>query len=277
MTNQTKEIPNIKIVSIKSLLVHEESDPKRVRRLTRKISHNNVFTNPLIVGQTSQLNNLVIVDGVNRYQAMIKLGFKYVPAQIINYFDKSVNLMTWNHLIAGITKKNFLKKIILSGIKPRTTNLKTAKKLLKKNKISSYFDFGGCIYKIDKDLDYKDYITDIGKLVKTYAGKARIYRVREGELKDAKNIIHQGATLLVFLPFSKKEVVKLVKNNLVLPSGLTRHLIPERVLKLNVPLSILKSNRTLSKKNHWLVKFIENKVNNNQVRLYPESTYIFDE
>ena len=37
-----------------------------------------------------------------------------------------------------------------------------------------------------------------------------------------------------------------------LPAGITRHVIPQRALRLNIPLHILQQDRPLEEKNDWL-------------------------
>jgi hypothetical protein len=62
-----------------------------------------------------------------------------------------------------------------------------------------------------------------------------------------------------------------------LPAGLTRHLIQGRALRLNYPLSELKSDDDLDAKNARLKEWMTDKLTTKEVRFYGESTFLFDE
>lgn len=277
MKHQAKKIPSLRIISLKDLLVHEEFDSQRVQRLFKKIPRDRIYTNPIIVASVPRQKKLMIVDGVNRFAAVKKLGFPDILVQVVNYFDDKIRLTSWNHLLAKISKLELLKNISSLGINFKKTNIRSAQHFFDKNKIGGYLDFGGSVYQISRPASFKAYVQDISRLVKIYAGKNKIFRTLETELKDVKGFFHGGNVLFVFPKFTKQEIVNLTKHHLKLPGGLTRHIIPERALKVNIPLSFLKKKISLRQKNQGLNRFIRQKINNYQVRLYTEPTYIFDE
>ncbi len=61
------------------------------------------------------------------------------------------------------------------------------------------------------------------------------------------------------------------------PAGITRFIIPGRILRLNADLSVLKANKSLHEKNRWLNQFLEDKVRQNAIRFYREPVYLLDE
>jgi hypothetical protein len=63
-----------------------------------------------------------------------------------------------------------------------------------------------------------------------------------------------------------------------LPAGITRHLIPGRALRLNVPLDrMADTEHSLEEKNRWLEEWLRDKANQRQVRYYEEPTILLDE
>ena len=62
-----------------------------------------------------------------------------------------------------------------------------------------------------------------------------------------------------------------------LPTGITRHLIPGRALRLNLPWSVLTSPGDVAAKNRWLEEDLHRKLLDHQIRYYPEATFLFDE
>jgi hypothetical protein len=72
-------------------------------------------------------------------------------------------------------------------------------------------------------------------------------------------------------------VLALARDGELLPTGLTRHLIQGRVLRVNYPLSELKSAEPLEVKNAHLKAWLQRKMSSKEVRFYGEMTYLFDE
>jgi hypothetical protein len=83
--------------------------------------------------------------------------------------------------------------------------------------------------------------------------------------------------LVVFPTFTKRDIVEVARAPVKLPTGITRHLIPGRALRLNVPLSVLTSPGDVAAKNRWLQEELHRKLLDHQIRYYPEATFLFDE
>jgi hypothetical protein len=62
-----------------------------------------------------------------------------------------------------------------------------------------------------------------------------------------------------------------------LPTGITRHVIGRRALRLNLPLAFLREERPLDEKNRDFQALIADLLKAGRVRHYEESTYLFDE
>ena len=84
-------------------------------------------------------------------------------------------------------------------------------------------------------------------------------------------------TLIVFPRFAPAEVMELARVGACLPAGITRHLIPRRALRINLPLEVLRSPVSLAEKNLWLADWMKQKVAAKTARFYQESTFLFDE
>jgi len=61
------------------------------------------------------------------------------------------------------------------------------------------------------------------------------------------------------------------------PSGITRHIIANRALNINIPLGVLQSNWTLERKREWLHDWLMARMSANAIRFYAESTFSFNE
>ena len=59
----------------------------------------------------------------------------------------------------------------------------------------------------------------------------------------------------------------------VLPAGISRHVIPGRALRINVPID----NTPLEEKQAWLEAWLRQRRAGHGVRYYAEPTFLFDE
>ncbi len=83
----------------------------------------------------------------------------------------------------------------------------------------------------------------LNALVDTYKDRCRLHRVMTEELEEVKELYPEIAGLVIFPQYDTSEVLELAGEGELLPAGLTRHLIQGRALRLNYPLSELKSCR----------------------------------
>ena len=83
---------------------------------------------------------------------------------------------------------------------------------------------------------------------------------------------------MVFPALLPAELLDLARAGLRVPTGITRHIIPARALRVNVPLDLLRDpEQSLEAKNAWWHDHVKTKLGDNQIRFYQESTYLFDE
>jgi len=68
MKDSTK-LPDLRMLATESLLPHEDSDPRRVEKLSQRIKEEGRLKNPPIVSQIPGSDNYVILDGANRVMA----------------------------------------------------------------------------------------------------------------------------------------------------------------------------------------------------------------
>lgn len=253
-----QNLPRLAIVSLKNLLLHELHDNKRVLRLKKEIPKSKILINPLIVAPIKGTKNYVVLDGANRTTCLRELGFPHIAVQVVEYFNqKQVELVKWNHLICNISKQNKLsilemvKKTSFAKIKNRNTILITK---INKDTLKSQLEFINQLYK-DKEF----------------------YRVLGDDIKDFAHEYKNINFLVVYPKLKPEEIITITKNNLKVPSGITRHIIHNRAIGIDLDLKILKSNKSLSWKNGYLEKLIGKRLSEHKVRYYKEPITIFND
>jgi len=85
-------------------------------------------------------------------------------------------------------------------------------------------------------------------------------------------------TLIVFPGLTKLGLLNAIARGQYLPSGISRHLIFRRALRVYLPLSVLRSQKlSIKQKQAQVDRMISEKFTQGQVRFYPEGIYLFDE
>jgi hypothetical protein len=106
---------------------------------------------------------------------------------------------------------------------------------------------------------------------------ATIHRVSTDSLDELVEYYDHVSGLVVFPPFTPDDILKLAITGLVVPTGITRHIISPRALRVNMPINVLMSDESLDAKTAWWHDLLKRKLAANEMRLYQESTYLFDE
>jgi hypothetical protein len=83
--------------------------------------------------------------------------------------------------------------------------------------------------------------------------------------------------LISFRRFTLEDLQVVTDQDLRVPSGVTRVLLPKRALRFNLQLEILRAGLSLEEKETWLQQTIKEKVAEKAIRFYREPTFFFDE
>src|SRR5579885_2377167 len=116
----------------------------------------------------------------------------------------------------------------------------------------------------------------VSELVARYRGADGVHRV-EGGTPDALDAEYGRGTLVAFPRFAKEDIVRLALGAGRLPAGITRHLVPGRALRINVPLDWLGAASGPARTQAELDAMIQRRRLSHGVRYYEESTFLFDE
>ncbi len=276
--SHSQNLPHLEIVPLNKVLLHEDADPYRVDGLLQRLGQDKILRNPPIVAKLeSEL--YMVLDGANRITALKEMNCRDALVQIVGYFDPEIELSTWYHLVVDRTETDLFQKINeIYGIEMYSTEHEEAETLLKERRIISYADFkDNGTFAFEGGDDLESQIASLNKMVSTYKGKAPIYRVRTDRIETLKEDYDNPTAVVVFPQYTKGEIASLATNDIKLPTGITRHVIPRRALRVNLSLDIFFDSKTLDEKNLWLGEYIRKKNASRQVRFYAESTFLFDE
>ncbi|GAB1421816.1 hypothetical protein MASR2M15_20070 [Anaerolineales bacterium] len=264
-------VPKLKIIPLKNIHPHEESDPQRSVPLIEKIREATVFTNPPIVTAIEN-DQYVILDGSNRCTSFMILGYDHILVQIVDYDDGNVELDVWQHVISGCDIDTFLR--VLKNNSTLITTEKPGTRQIAKIIFKDQQEAG--IFASDKNIHKRN--TILRELVHIYHENATLYRTALTDIEQIWELYPQSIAYIKFPVYTPNDIIEAGRQQAFLPAGISRHIIHGRVLKANYPLEHLKDNSlTLEEKNKQFQDWFQAKLAQKQVRYYAEGTYQFDE
>jgi hypothetical protein len=285
-------MPDLRLLPVETMVLHEHADEKRVARLETRLLTDGFLKNPPIVAHIPDTGNYVVLDGANRTTAVTRMGFPHVLAQVVDYHSDHVQLQTWHHLITGRKPDNFIREIArVPGLTLQPMPLETARVALRNRQLLAYIAVpvadapgGSQVFAVDgiPGTDHHGTQTSnalLNSLVDTYKDdpQVQIHRSSTDDVDELVDYYDDVSGLVVFQPYKPQDIIKLAQAGGKVPTGITRHIISYRALRVNVPTSLLAGPEPLEQKTQWWHEQFKQKLAANEVRLYQESTYLFDE
>ncbi|MEM7800109.1 MAG: NAD(P)-dependent oxidoreductase [Chloroflexota bacterium] len=264
------------VVPMESIVPHESIDQKRVDRLKGRLEKEGILSNPPIV--TPLEDRYMVLDGATRTAALRQLGYPHAVVQISTEED-GLALNTWYHVIQKIQSEVLLSLIQqMPHISLVRTELEKASENMFEYGALCYIHFvNGDVYLIQSDAG-ENRLNALNHLTESYINAAFVDRTLEADMGRLRHEFPEMAAVVVFPEYTVSQVRQVTLSGRYFPAGITRFIIPGRILRVNAELDILKSKEmTLNEKNRWLHNHLENKIQGNSVRFYRESVYLLDE
>jgi hypothetical protein len=281
MSHYTIDIPQLIILPADSLILHEEVDSRRVEPLVERLQIDGFLKNPPIAAPidcpVGCQGRHVILDGANRTTALWRLKAPHQLVQAVDYNE--VELDTWGHLVTGIPQQEFAQTLADTGLKLETTSRDEARRQLARRKIvASITDPAGKVLTLQTSGTLASESEVLRRLTSAYKGRSVFHRVKSDHMADLLALYDNVTALVRFPSYVPEEIMHLADDGYKLPTGITRHIIHGRALRVNVPLALLMDEeRTTEEKNEWLSNWSKQKLARREIRYYQESTFLFDE
>lgn len=272
---------NLRIVSLDDVLLHEEIEFKRVEKLQERLRADRILKNPPMVAQVQEdaMSRYIVLDGASRSSALRALNVRDILVQIVDYHSPQVKLDSWNHLLLDITPDGLRRELDeVSCIAMVEMDEAQARRELDARQILGYLKFSdGRTAGLRCSSGLAEQAHALKEVVRSYEAKVELYRVASTNLEQLVADPKRLAAVMVFPKYKPDEIIRLAMNGAKVPMGITRHIIPGRALRVNLPLDILESEQSLEEKNNWLDAWLQEKMRNRNVRYYQEPVFLFDE
>ncbi|HYM91449.1 MAG TPA: hypothetical protein VEW91_07450 [bacterium] len=280
--------PVLRVLETSQLLLHEDPDLERVKRLAEAFRRDGALRNPPIVTPldlprpATQAGEgaapMVVLDGANRVTALREIGVPHVAVQVVQYERPEIVVSTWRHYVVEAEGPPLRERIadrLGIGVAPLAGSAEAEDRLGRREGVAALVDGRG-VALVGQGADPNAHAGLLSGLVGLYQGTDALYRIDREDLK-ALRAEHGRGTLVIFPPLGKADILQLATTGGRLPAGVTRHLVPGRVLRLNVPLEWLQRSEPTAAKQRRLDAAVEERWRAHGIRYYAEATYLFDE
>lgn len=255
-------MPLLRVVPLESIRRHEEIDPFRVDRLVDRIVSEGIQVNPMVCCEAPG-GELVLLDGATRTESLKRLGLPHAVVQLVD--PGAVQLQTWHHVVRGCNPADLLDAV---SRRPQLTLADSpGTPRLHLNTSASWLVRGN-------DMSVNATLT---ALVDGYIGRWTVSRVTDPTLDTVAWSFPDWTAVTEFPTLTVDDVMAAAVSHDMLPAGITRFLVPERALRLNVSLDLLRSDQTAGEKQDTLDSMLEQRARDGRVRRYEEPTYILDD
>jgi L-serine kinase (ATP) / ParB family transcriptional regulator, heme-responsive regulator len=269
----------LQIVDLQHILLHEAHDLSRAEPLGARIAQDGMQRHPVILAY-NRYGPLVHLDGANRIAALAGLGCRHVAAQIVDYADPcAVTLDTWLHLARFQAPDLLATAASWRCCALHATTAEQALELLSRDQAAAAVLFrDGHAFALLSGMGLADRVEVMQHLIDAQRGPVVREAMPQADvltgMRDLLNTNVDADACIVFATLSKADVITLASNmKALLPSGITRHMVScGRVLNVNVPLSLLRSDLPGEEKTRQLSEMLAKR----RQRLYTEPIVAYE-
>ena len=268
------ELPELHMVPLDAIVLHEDPDMERVARLVDRFSADGVLKNPPVVGRSPGHRHIVL-DGANRVTALRKLNYTHVLVQELNLFDPGLQLESWHHAVEHVTADELLAHAAgVEGVRPvegEAPHISHASVLARFR-----FPQRASVTLVGAE-DLLERVRQLHGITRVYHRFSSFDRVSYSGMDHLLRNYRGFTGLISFRRFSLEDLQTVTNRERTVPSGITRILLPKRALRFNLQLELLRAGLSLEEKETWLQQTIRERVAEKAIRFYREPTFFFDE
>jgi L-serine kinase (ATP) / ParB family transcriptional regulator, heme-responsive regulator len=247
---------DLHLVRLERLSLHEAHDEDRLASLRRRIETEGEQRNPVIV--SPQGDCCLVLDGAHRVRALEELGCRLVLTQFV---EPPESAESWAHILDGVGLPD------LRGV----DEIEVSERPDEGVPLAEVEVGGERVFLRSREEGLLAEVRALWALQSLYPAGVVVRRVEpNGRLKPS-----EGETVVRYRPFAPGELVEIVRSGVVLPAGITRFRVRERVLGVRYPLERMKDGDEPAR-NAELKAYVERLWRENRIRYYEEPVVLFE-
>ena len=252
----------LEIRETKAILPHEQVVSYNLKRLKEAMLNIGHVVDPLIVDKKTG----TVLDGHHRLKVLEIIECPQIVCQTVDYMSDEIKVGTWYPSLDitadALFNLDSLKheKVDYEVGKEAVTNLKSPFMVVTKDEGCHLINPGN--YKLMEMVEEQNYVFSLLK-------KHTVDYVPDQEISK---LVSGGKSILYRRAYSKEEIIKTAAGHTPLPPKSTRHLIPGRIIRLNMKLGWLHRPKEEAEKE--LHQMLNIRVYSGNVRKYYEPVIV---
>jgi L-serine kinase (ATP) / ParB family transcriptional regulator, heme-responsive regulator len=280
----------LQMVPLEKVIPHEHFHGQRVAELTARLVQEGRLINPPVVARqvgAKQGEQYVVLDGATRLTAFRHLGYPYIIVQVVDFVQQQVQLTSWSHAVYGGSVAGLLELLrAVDGLYlTPSAEANPANGELPPNALGHLTTIDNESFVLEvrpqsssgRGDEHEGWLGVLNRMVEAYGRWGNVERTLNTDMESLGAQFPELAALFVFPHFTPQLIMELASQGRTVPAGITRFVIPGRVLRLNAPLDKLVADEPLAAKQEWLNELIRQKLRDRQVRFYEEPVVLLDE
>jgi L-serine kinase (ATP) / ParB family transcriptional regulator, heme-responsive regulator len=249
-------LEDLLLVDLGCLILHEAHDEDRLVSLRERIEAEREQRNPVIVSPHE--DRYLVLDGAHRVRALGELGSRFALVQTVEPPEKAEG---WGHLLKGVGRAE------LDNIEGIEVSDGPGDAPLAEVETSG----GETLLLSAKEDGLRGRVRALWYLRSFYPKGVVVRRVEP----DGTARLSDGEALIRYRSFTPRDLAEIVDSGTVLPAGITRFRVRERVLGVRYPLERMMGGDPRAR-NAELREFVERRWEENRIRYYGEPVVLFE-
>lgn len=231
----------ITIADLDDLKLHEEVIDSYLEELADAIKENGIVMDPIIVDKESG----VILDGMHRATAVEKLGYDRIPVCYVDYRDSKVELGSWCRFFEGVEMEHVKGICEDLGFEIEPSEHENIEEILSERSSELLLVSEEECYSLSRGSESINEIFDAAiEIEEVLRGEGHEPRYEtENRIMDK---LKSDEVAILVPPVRKEEVIEIASRGSVFSHKTTRHVIPARPMRINVPLDLLEKERLVA-------------------------------
>lgn len=276
--------PDLRLVPVERIRFHEHPERRRTLRLVERLEREGMLRNPPVVTEMGD-EHYLLLDGANRVGSFRELGYAHIPVQVVDYGAPAIQLKGWHHLLLegrSLDLRGAFGEIPGARLAPvRCEDLGTLLELRQVYAVLvedgrspwGLFPCGDC-----REVGLHRRIEVLEVVVGAYEGRTRLERIKLAEFDRLPDALRSAEHQLCLFPvIRKEELLHLAAEGVMIPTGLSRHVIPGRALGINLELGFLRSEAGEAEKRRRFREHVDRLAVDGRIRFYEESVFVMNE
>jgi phosphoglycerate dehydrogenase-like enzyme len=268
----------LQVVPLDEIVPHEAFNDARVADLAARLVADGRLINPPVAAPSN--GKYIILDGATRLTAFKHLGYPHIILQVVDVEREPVQLHTWYHAVRGSGPAALVERLAsVPGLALEPARLSDLVALpLTPGSLGYLAAADGQGYRLAaRPTPGYDWLDVLNRMVDAYSRWGRVERTLTTDIEMLAHQYPDFAGLVVFPQFTPQLILDLADLGRTVPAGITRFIIPGRILRLNAPLEMLSADEPLAVKRSWLDNLVRERLSYRHVRYYEEPVVLLDE